>query len=139
MEAWKQPDVLQWSEAMRKQLSEEFPSLPSETALREHTFEKVCVEILARFKGDAGIAAVLSKIRSRIGVPDRHLCDVRPAGLLAVVWSDLVDPRANPELYEHFRLTLLDVGGTCLQGDTHRLFATYVALVRDLRNCEVYQ
>jgi hypothetical protein len=122
---------------MRKQLQEEFPGLPAETAKRELHFEEACAEILAKYKGDPAVAAVLAKIRSRKGVKDMHLCGVLPAGLLAIVWADQVTLINEPELYEHFRLTLIDIGGTCLQGDTHRLFATYVALSRDIQQSVV--
>ena len=131
--SWKQPDVHQWSETMRKQLQEEFPSLPEETARREVHFEEACAEILDAYRGDAGIAAVLNKIKGRKGLKDQHLYGVLPAGLLVIVWVDQVTLMNEPEIYEHFRLTLVDIGGTCLQGDTHRLFATYVALSRDIQ------
>lgn len=131
---WKQADVHQWSEAMRKQLAEEFSSLPAETALREKHFPEARQEIEERYKGDREIIAVLEKIKGRVGVKDHALGGVLPAGLLVVVWANQVTILNTPEIYEHFRLTLIDIGGTCLQGDTHRLFATYVALVRDMQD-----
>lgn len=137
MAVWKQPDVHQWSEAMRKQLQEEFPGLPEETAKREIHFDEACAEILSLYRDDPEVKSVLAKIRSRKGVRDQHLCGVLPAGLLAIVWADQVTLINEPELYEHFRLTLIDIGGTCLQGDTHRLFATYVALSRDIQQSVV--
>lgn len=130
---WKQPDVHQWSETMRAQLTTEFPFLSAETAKREVHFNDVCKEILEKYKGDRMVSSVLDKIRGRIGLKDKHLCDILPAGLLAIVWTDQITLVDEPESYEHFRQTLEDIGGTCLQGDTHRLFSTYVALSRDIQ------
>lgn len=77
---------------------------------------------------------VLDKLASRIALTDPHLCDTNPVGLLVLVWAAVkaTGGTSGPEAeaLAALRCTLEDMGSTCLQGDTHRLFALLVALHR---------
>lgn len=117
---WKDPDVHSWSARMRTVLTEEWPSLPQESTVAEQRWEAIPQEIKAALP-----PTVVAKIVGRRGVTDRDLCGALPLGLLVMACeirglqvSDLVD-------------CLQDVGQTCLQGDTHRLFSFLLAHRRD--------
>lgn len=69
---------------------------------------------------------VVDKIASRKGVKDSDLCRVDPLGLLQISWEETPrDADGTKALVD----LLNDIGGTCLQGDTHRLFF-YVRAMR---------
>lgn len=129
---WKQPDVHQWSSEMSRKLLEECPNLPDMTRRAAVDFDLACQQIREYY--GPSVEPVLTKMGQRKNVVDRDLGGVMPAGLLALVWFGLVTKIDEPECYTHFLLTLEDMGPTCIQGDTHRLFSTYVALVRAMRD-----
>lgn len=76
-----------------------------------------------------GQSAVIDKIATRKALRDHDLCDCNPAGMLQLVWEEEEDKRELSGLES----TLADVGRTCLQGDTHRLFSHLIALRRSKR------
>ena len=82
--------------------------------------------VAALFAGDGEIQTVIDKLRGRLDARDGDLDGVSPCGLLSLILGFGPDPEA-------LRGALADAGGTCLQGDTHRLFALYVALDRARR------
>lgn len=112
---------------MRAQLQSEFRDLPELTKLYSSSFDRSVQEMKEIYKGDGDVAACLDKMTRRKGVVDNDLCGVMPAGLLVLVWEDKIKPNGA---YDHFLATLKDMGTTCVQGDSHRLFATYVAFSR---------
>ena len=66
-------------------------------------------------------------MEARKDVTDRDTDGMSPAGLLVATRFDLIVPN---ECYDHMQQTLHDMGTTCVQGDTHRLFWSYVSLER---------
>ena len=123
---WHDPDVHMWSDRMSEVVASEFPHL---------------VEACARARDQRGhIAAeqaraalpqhsrVLDKILVRRNAADPELCGLGPLGLFALVW----EKRGELGL-QAISDVLTDVGHTCLQGDTHRLFSLYVAHERSKR------
>ncbi len=115
------------SREMSDQISKEFPFLPRYTVQNSVDFEIVDKEIRRRYVNDANILRTLDKISRRKDVVDHDLCGVMPAGLLVMVWRDIIKPN---EAYKHFQDTMEDMGCHCIQGDTHRLFSTFVAFNR---------
>jgi len=127
---WQQPDVHSRTPEMRNQLKAEFPDLVGHSLRMGPLFSLACADIRAHYGGNQAVEHCLSKMERRASTTDHDLGGVLPAGLLAIVWLDQVSRIDEPECYDHFLATLVDMGGTCVQGDTHRLFATYVALAR---------
>jgi hypothetical protein len=128
---WVRPDVHEWSGDMQKCVAAEFPSLPAQSYAAACRFDAACHDIRTYYGAENSIVeTVLSKMEKRRDVVDRDLNGVIPAGLLAIVWFDLVVQIDSSECYNHFLMTLHDMGATCVQGDSHRLFSTYVALRR---------
>ena len=125
---WQNPDVHARTAEMSAQLLREFPELPRLTMLYASSFDRAAKEIKAKYAGNEVVAACLEKMWRRREAIDNDLCGVRPSGLLSLVWEDKIKPNGA---YDHFLGTLIDMGTTCLQGDSHRLFATYVAYNRD--------
>jgi hypothetical protein len=112
---------------MRAQLLKEFPDLPRESVLRANDFNRAAVEIGQKYKGNKVIEQALNKMGLRKGVVDKDLCGVMPAGLLVIVWFDFIKVH---NAFDHMQLLLEDIASHCIQGDSHRLFATYVAYAR---------
>jgi len=132
---WKRPDVHAWSKDMKVLAETEFPDLPGVTKAAAPLFDGVCREIREHYANSAPFAVVdqvLKKMELRRHAVDMDLGGVVPAGLLVLVWFDYVKKINEPECYMHFSETLADMGTTCIQGDTHRLFSSLVALHRDL-------
>ena len=138
--AWQNPDVHARTPELRQQLLAEFQQLPQLTKdrfLAEGEFARVCIEIgrcidaAAASKNPfaADARSCLEKIVVRRGAIDRDLCGVSVAGLLCVMWTDCIAAHLEDRA-DFFLATLADMGTTCVQGDSHRLFASYIALVR---------
>jgi hypothetical protein len=133
---WVNPDVHARTNEMRIKLAEEFSDLPRLTQLYAQNFDTALREIKLFYRNDGEIAACLDKMDRRKDIVDHdmyivdsnkdHIC-ISPSGLLALLWDEKIKPN---ESYVHFRETLLDMGLTCPQGDSHRLFASYVAFSR---------
>lgn len=131
--AWKRPDVHAWSKDMKDLAEKEFADLPKVTQVAVGLFEDACREIREHYtvpSAKAVVDQVLLKMERRRNAVDADLGGVIPAGLLALVWFDYVKKINEPECYLHFLETLADMGTTCIQGDTHRLFSSLVALHR---------
>jgi hypothetical protein len=117
---WQDPDVHGWTARMREILSREWSELP-----------KLCADAECRRGGDivatsksrisTALHHVLDKLQQRKGVKDDQLCAVTPMGLfvLAAENSDITTSQLED--------CLTDMGNTCLQGDTHRLFSLLLA------------
>jgi hypothetical protein len=63
------------------------------------------------------------------GYFDPQFNNINVARLLASTWS-LVSTVNNEDVFQGFYETLQDVGTNCVQGDSHRLFAYWIALER---------
>jgi hypothetical protein len=133
---WLNADVHARTPEMRAQLLAEYPDLPKLTRDRSVVpgeIERVISEMRGRVMIAEAVACI-DKIYARRGAIDNDLCSVSVAGLLCVVWSDCVVPRITKTI-DLFVATLCDMGTTCVQGDSHRLFAAYVAYKRDEIDC----
>jgi len=128
---WKQADVHAWSKTMSEQLKTEFPDLPDKTVQYRDKFDAVANEIREKYNKHTGVELLLVKMKRREHLVDNDLCGISPSGLLALVWIDIVRKIDDSDCYRHFFDTLIDMGSHCLQGDSHRLFSTFVALLRD--------
>lgn len=123
-------DVHFWTPAMRAVLKEEFPNLPMQTRAYFPKFDSTVAEIQAQYPNDPQVAGLLAKMKKRKNEIDKDLFDAVPAGMLAFVWIEYIKETDLKECYTFFHDTLVDMGSTCIQGDTHRLFSVLVALQR---------
>ena len=129
---WLRENVHDWSRDMQALLVAEYPDLPTQSLEHVCYLDRVCTEMRAKYTNPM-VDLVLNKMTTRKAIKDSDLRGVMPAGLLCMVWLKLVMVINTPECYQHFLDTLVDIAGTCVQGDTHRLFSTYVALTRSLQ------
>ena len=127
---WKNADVHAWSPTMRQLLKDEFPRLRDQSRLYAQKFEETVVEIKGYYGNDPLVVQVMDKMTARKKAIDVDLYGVMPAGLLSLVWIEYVQNINEQECYNFFKDTLIDMGGTCLQGDSHRLFTVLVSLHR---------
>ena len=109
---------------MKKLVLEQYPGLPADTNSARSQFKAVTTDINARLPQ---LAPIVAKIATRFDIADSDIGGLYEAGLLVIVWNQ-VSAFNEAETYKHFSDTMLDIGNTCVQGDTHRLFETYVAL-----------
>lgn len=130
--AWVNADVHAWSKTMSQVLRAEMPNLAQESQTAVTRADTAAMKAAL----PAGVWPVINKIESRKGATDGDLCGVNPLGMLQIAWEvtpkDADGQRALVDL-------LTDIGGTCLQGDTHRLFF-YIRAVRmsDLHEPKYY-
>jgi hypothetical protein len=116
---------------MREVLRSDYPRLPVLTQTisakaTEGSFSRVR-EFYANDADAAAIAGVLDKLRGRISQRDGALGGVAAGGMFYFTAS-LAEDRW---MWAALKQCLLDMGDTCLQGDTHRLFCLYVAMSRE--------
>jgi len=68
-------------------------------------------------------------------IRDPKISTVNFAHIFVVVWRIVQrKSRSSDDLYEHFSETLNDIGSTCVQGISHRLFMDYI-LLKNLQFC----
>lgn len=109
---------------MSEQLRASCPGLPAESVAALTGWERAVSEAKAQLP--PGVAPVIDKLVSRKDQRDGDLCEVAPLGLFVLLW-DSRDKNNNVIITD----VLTDIGGTCLQGDTHRLFALLLAIRRN--------
>lgn len=116
---WVTPDVHAWSSTMSSVLSKEMPNLPAESIAAA----KVADIVKLKLALPHNVWGFLDKIVSRSEMQDGDLNHTNPLGLLWIAWTEGGgDSAAITDL-------LKDIGSTCLQGDTHRLFF-YIYAIR---------
>ena len=65
------------------------------------------------------------------GYVDADLCDINVCQLLQVTWCSVLEAD-SADIFRGFQEILIDMGLHCVQGDSHRLFAYWIALKRSL-------
>lgn len=121
---WKDADVHAWSTKMAQVISETMPALPAESARAGARCDPAAI----RSALGRDVWAVVDKIAGRRSCGDLDLCGMDPLGLLQLLWEEM-DARDAGDIAALEDL-LRDIGHTCLQGDTHRLFSRLLAIRR---------
>ena len=121
MTSWYMSNVHQWSKTMSDILRRDMPGL---VVLSTETARDINVPVLKRHL-PADLHPVIDKVYDRRNLIDKDLCGVNPAGLLHIAWT--ITPKDSGG-YAALADLLRDMGNTCLQGDTHRLFSYIYAL-----------
>lgn len=127
MTNWVKSDVHQWSKEMSTCILKLYPALPDETRLCAQQFDRVYKEINGTLK-NIKVLDTLNFMKSRANGIDRDLCCILASGLLVVCWDMAKEMNDKDSIAPLFIDTLDDMGKTCIQGHTHRLFSLYVAL-----------
>ena len=108
---------------MSRIMREETPEIIQE-CLKVTTAEAEAALACAKKALSPDTHAVLDKIANRKGMSDGDLCGVNPLSMFVLVWNCAkTDVRAIEDV-------LRDIGLTCLQGDTHRLYSILIAMRR---------
>jgi hypothetical protein len=142
---WRLPDVHQHTPEMRAVLRAELRDLVGQSAeaLRptaDAALDDAVRKINAALLGDPAypdMQQAVQTMRGRVNARDPELGGLSPTGLLSIVVDlvndieDCMGPISKDGPWHALKNTMLDMGGTCLQGHTHRLLALYVALRRD--------
>jgi hypothetical protein len=149
--SWNNPDVHARTNELNEQLKLEFQDLPKWTVESLPLFRQTCDEIIQFYNSERGKKIIIEsgdsekinkneiiaemnkcieKMKSRESVLDKDLSFVSPSGLLVMIWKIIIKINSN-ESYVHFALLLYDMSHHCVQGDSHRLFSSFVALMRD--------
>jgi hypothetical protein len=113
---------------MSKSMKEDCPELETkcaEIASKPGYADEICIQ--AKKKLPADTHPVIDKIVARRHLADPDLCGVNPLAMFVSTWLLVQD---DPDSIKSMTDILRDVGGTCLQGDTHRLYSLYLALKR---------
>jgi hypothetical protein len=119
---WINANVHAWSGQMSAVLSADMPDLVQESIAASARSNPAAIKqsLLPQ------VRHVVDKILGRRDARDNDLCGVNPLGLLQIAWEETSrDADGDSALSE----LMFDIGGTCLQGDTHRLFF-YIRAIR---------
>ena len=127
--SWVEPDVHSWSQRMSNLVRED-PSFTCIAGESEVARLRSNVTDIKRGLRPSSMV-VVDKIVGRQDYTDHDLCNVNPMGLLQLLWEEL--DHDNADDLNMLDGVLDDIGGTCLQGDTHRLFSHLVAIRRSRR------
>jgi len=125
-------DVHSLSQTLQQIMASEYNNLTQRCVECKGSLPTVTKEIQTQYGNDASVKQVLDKIINGKDAVDPCLSNISPAGLLCLIWTEYIRKYPTTELYQHFKDTLIDMGGTCIQGDTHRLFTSLVALDRSI-------
>ena len=107
---------------MSQVMKEEMPTLPLESQeAAKNRADAVLKEARSILQGS--LLTVIDKIERRRNVSDGDLCGSNPLGMFVLAWE-----RCDRDSVMD---CLTDVGMTCVQGDTHRLFSLILAHHRD--------
>ena len=128
-------DVHAWSRTLQETLQQFYPTLPSDCAGYFSRWDTVMEQMKLRYSPSefSEMRGVLEKVKSRKDLHDRDLAELSPANLFCYLWVQTIYRVDDRDTYRHFYETVKDMGNTCLQGDTHRLFFSYVILDRSLK------
>ena len=107
---------------MSSALLADMPRLVSDANLALSRVDLAAIKASAR----PSVRCVIDKVSSRKAMSDSDLAGVNPMGLLQLAWEET---ERTPDGDGALSDLLEDMGGTCLQGDTHRLFF-YVRALR---------
>ena len=118
MSAWSEPEVHAWSGRMSEVLKKELPSLPSDSLLALTRANAVVEKAISNIALKAYIPVII-KLHARGNVRDGDLCSCAPLGLFVLAYERV----ETKELGD----ALADIAQTCVQGDSHRLFALLLA------------
>ena len=122
---WKEADVHCWSTRMSRVAMDAMPNLSVESAAAAARCDPAI--IVSKLTLLAAKMAV-DKIFRRRTLADSDLCGANPLGMLQLIWEE-IDTRDAGDVSALEDL-LADVGQTCLQGDTHRMFSHLLAIRR---------
>jgi hypothetical protein len=97
--------------------------------------------LLTELRQRYGNKRALQNMQSRFRhgwIKDPDLPALNSSILLRAVW-DKVKEKDDDSMYQHFGETLDTIGGTCIQGVSHRLFLDYVAIMEDEEEQRLYE
>lgn len=118
---WINANVHSWSTTMSQVLESDMPQLVAESALAVLRFDADVIKKAI----SPSVWNVIDKIHGRKSLKDKDLRDSNPLGLLQIAWEET---EKNADGMQALTDLLQDIGSTCLQGDTHRLFFYIYAL-----------
>ena len=137
--SWYDPDVHSWSRRMRAMIDGETAGLVEASCeVPLEARESTLVELRATVRDQDAVRA-LDKMSRRSDARDTDLGGLHNLGMLAILWR-LALERSGTERAAAAKLiepTLSDMGTTCVQGDSHRMYSLYIALIRDARAVDV--
>lgn len=125
MSWYKGWDVHAWSSSFSGEASSDKELFGNAT---QEEIEQVRLEILEKYGSQK--STIVEKIIGRAGISDNDLAGVNVGKLLVKTW-ELVKSISDDSVFSLLSETLEDIGQTCLQGDTHRLWSFYRALKCD--------
>ena len=127
--AWFNPDVHSWSVAMSQTMREQSPEIINECkeimSKPTNYVDSVCTQAKQELPIDTH--PVIDKIICRRNMQDGDLCGVNPLAMFVLTW---LETKRDPDSIRAVADILRDIGGTCLQGDTHRLYSLLLAFRR---------
>ena len=95
----------------------------------EADFANLIQDISNHYNENLPVINMFRQTYRRGGNQDPDLSNVNVAKLLLVTWEK-VKELSEPTIFTGFKEVLNDIGETCLQGRSHRLFSYWIALTR---------
>jgi len=123
----KNNDVHHWSACIKEVIQRDYPTLPMKTQMIGPVeYTQLAAELLMENKFTEPVKRALQKMNQRVACIDNDIGGVKVIGLFVIVYKLCKETNSIPELLE----TLDEVDMHCIQGDTHRLFYLYDAIIK---------
>lgn len=120
-------DVHAYTRDIQSQLHSVLPIMTRQTQTNTKPVTDILLEVQAYYSNHLGACTGLANIRKSLAMHDPDLCGVPVDLLFTSTWLSVCGAN-DPSLYALFGEILGDIGDTCLQGVTHRLFTVWKAL-----------
>jgi hypothetical protein len=134
---WHGLNIHAYTQQVNQIVSRYIPELKAKYGeiVGEAEFETIMQEMEKTY-GPKVTYSNLRKVYQKGWIRDPQVSGINSAVLLKAVWT-LVKDKGEESMYKHFSETLDEIGATCIQGCSHRLFIDYVALTEDEKTTSV--
>jgi len=142
---WRNPDVHYWSGQLRETLSNDTTNLVAKINALEPKYPLARAKVMDLYKNEdvvtkQNIETFLKRCDALCSVRDAAASGASCGGCLAMMYCLVAHNKFEPSLVEAMKMTIYDIGTTCLQGYTHRMLSFIIALTRDMEssneNCD---
>jgi len=132
MRLYKGDNVHSYTGDIRNMLQVWLPKISeiSPHPLTRDEFVTLCSEIEQSIGTGPVFSNLLSNYHDNVGIIDNDLPGLDGARLLHATWVIIKQlAQTDSSIIKHFKETMDQIGATCIQGVTHRLFCDFVSII----------
>lgn len=136
---WHGVNIHAYTHQINQMVSKYVPELTQKYGKKVEQLEfNELLEQLEKTYGSKVTYSNLRKVYKNGWIVDPQVRSMNSAILLKAVWEKVKD-KGDESIYRHFSETLDEIGATCIQGVSFRLFIDYVALTEDENSKHIHK